>query len=307
MGLICSNCGNQIRENAYFCDNCGNIVNPEISSNNNFQISNQLENNLPNQQTPNNNHLDNEVNQASNNSYQNQFEQAYESEDDYSQYNEKQNNYDYNSEDQYNSCPYYSKEKLTFGIAIKNWWYGSFSGRCSRREWWFTFGAIFPFWFLLFFGLKKIGINTYFLSFPFNLILSFLYKFIPFGKIFPASNEYIKGFILYGINFLLLLITIKPQIALLTRRFHDLNMSGFWQIILWISTILDYFVNLLINLSSSFSIYLGPEFVDFCFNLFFKLLKVYYIIDYITLFFGLILVFAPGKIINNNYGPPSKY
>ena len=246
MDFFCSNCGNQLREGARFCNKCGKPVNTEPD--NAFQ----------NQQIQNYNQFQNGMNQIANPPYPIQYNQP---------------NYGYNYPQNFNQQPNNNyqttiKENLTYGIAVKNLFSCSFSGRCSRWEWWFTFLSF---------------------SLPIGVILNLVILAI-IGRI---NNDYrtISGIV--GLIFLI------PYIALNARRLHDLNMSGWAQLILLIPSVLSYFVPQPPSYSYSYNYHYNPFDSPIFIAYLISCVIIIPFIIYFTFFSG-----TPGS---NKYGPPSKY
>ena len=238
MDLFCSNCGNQLREGAKFCNKCGNRVNTEP------------ENTFQNQQIQDYNQFQNNTNTGFN---------------PYSNINQPNfsNNYPSNEYQQPNYPQKYTKEPLTWGTALGNYWACRFSGRCSRWEWWFTVLTFYiPLVFILVFVLPAMGI------FPFTYIILFL------------------------------LIQFIPNLAFWTRRLHDCNMTGWWQLL--------FFIPLIIGFCFGFASSQTNNYSDAK-----NLLEIGQAIEIggsiITFIFSLIIVFSAGTPGPNQYGPPSKY
>ena len=105
------------------------------------------------------------------------------------------------------------REKVRFTQAFKLFWtnYFNFKGRSRRSEYWFAM-----LWHLIFMIPAIIG--------------------YAFGFIFLISSETFKseGFILLGVGILIFsliyifiysLVTLIPNVAILSRRFHDRSMT----------------------------------------------------------------------------------
>lgn len=249
MGNFCSNCGNQLREGANFCNKCGNQVNVNPVAN------------FPSHQLTNSNQFQNGLNQAGYYPYNN-------NQPNYGNYNSQLSNY------QPNYSQIIIKENLTFGMAIRTWWYGTFEGRCSRWELWKTFFCLLPISILLYIFVVVLD-NTIIKS---------------------------KGIILNIYTLFITLITLKPGLSLTARRLHDLNMSGWWQIIFHISTpLILYSQYVIYKLNSS---YYNR---DYWTNILLITGIIIFIIFIFEFIFGLYFSFTSGTQGPNKYGPPSKY
>jgi uncharacterized membrane protein YhaH (DUF805 family) len=105
-------------------------------------------------------------------------------------------------------APYYG---ATIGIAFRRFWtkYATFSGRASRSEYWW--------WYLI----------SIIVAIVFN-ILSLTtggYGYQMDGSYATPSAGATVVYVIWGIW---ALATIIPGLALLVRRLHDTNRSGFW-------------------------------------------------------------------------------
>jgi len=92
--------------------------------------------------------------------------------------------------------------KVSFGQAISRFYgnYANFSGRASRSEYWFAW---------LYSSL--VGLPLYRLAFP---------------SIDPDTGLPIPNMLWLGIMSLWFLANLVPSLAVLWRRFHDVNKSG---------------------------------------------------------------------------------
>jgi len=125
--------------------------------------------------------------------------------------------------------PYYG---APFGAAVRRFFkkYATFTGRASRSEYW---------WWVL-------------AAFLISLVLQLLIVFTGGARMGRDGMWVIEGG--FGVIFVVILAIwtlaiIIPQIALLVRRLHDTNRSGFWAfiyfvplagpIILFVFTLLD--------------------------------------------------------------------
>lgn len=106
----------------------------------------------------------------------------------------------------------YVPNPITFVGLIFNYFFGGFSGRCSRREWWLTV-FLLMFFQSLFFG-TVIYLGFYFFR----------------EKI---------GFetLSLGVYYVSMLINFIPSTMLTTRRLHDLDTSGWMQLVFYIPLI----------------------------------------------------------------------
>ena len=98
--------------------------------------------------------------------------------------------------------------------------YFDFSGRSSRSEFW---------WFFLF------CILLYMLTFSLSINeLDQFYEYDPEEFLYNSLNSW------FGLAFIL---TLMPSISISVRRFHDINMSGWWYVALQIApSILSQFI-----------------------------------------------------------------
>lgn len=247
MGNFCSNCGNQLREGANFCNRCGNQVNTTSFSN---------------PQIPNYNQIQNGMNQGGYYPYNNYQPPSY------GNYNPQLPNLQ-----PYNYSEPVIKERLTWGIAIRNFWSCRFTGRCSRWEWWFT-------------------VLTFLLPINFCIILPIF--FTPLGISF-----HINPIVLLGLS----LILFFPNISFTARRLHDLNMSGWWQIIFFISLPLVWYSQYLVYRINNSSYYDRVYWADMLSTT--GIIMI--VVGIIQIIFGLYYSFASGTPGPNKYGPPSKY
>ncbi len=166
------------------------------------------------------------------------------------------------------------KETLTFVTAFKNFWYGKFEGRCSRREWWLTF-----------FYMLSIGL-------PAVIIVSYL-DFAVFKT---------KGVLINVYSLIVNLIFLKAGLTFSCRRLHDLNMSGWWQIVFfapWIPLIL---LKIVMNYQSS-----GILSQNNIFYILMSILIISFIVDIFVFLFFMYFIFTSGTPGSNKYGQPSKY
>ena len=236
MGNFCSNCGNQLREGANFCNKCGNQININPIAN------------FPSPQFTNPNQFQNGMNQGG-----------------YNPYNINQPNY----------SQIIVKENLTFGMAIRNWWYGTCEGRCSRWEGWKTFFCLFP-------------------------IFLPLYIFVVI-----LDNAIIKsnGIIINIYTVFISLITLKHGLSLTIRRLHDLNISGWWLLSYFIPFLFIIPMSIVDSQLRSTSYIYRNDWHTVQVILFISML----ITQILVLIFGLYSFFASGTPGPNKYGPPSKY
>lgn len=291
MDLFCSNCGNPLREGVKFCNKCGSKVNIEDTPSNNQEADAYI---TP--QLSDSNKIQNEESKSANNTFQEQTIQPNlnTSNNIKLQPSPTVNN---NQNNEYQTP---KNGTFSFGKIIKNWWNGKFEGRCSRLEWWKTILCIFPFWLITIIGLEFCQIPVYFATFPFDSIIKFLHSHTQFSENLLYFNLPIAvRLIIYIICFI---VTIKPQLSLNARRLHDLNMSGYWQIILWIQIVVYFLTKIYIVLNYTEKNEL------FLFGQLLKLVDIerkYNFINYIIVVFNLYFAFAPGTKGSNRYGQPN--
>ena len=84
--------------------------------------------------------------------------------------------------------------------------YVTFSGRASRSEYWWFFAA----YFLVLAVLGGIGFA------------------LSMGQLDRGMDPTAASLILWGLAGLVMLATLLPMIAVTVRRFHDVNLSGWW-------------------------------------------------------------------------------
>lgn len=86
--------------------------------------------------------------------------------------------------------------------------YITFSGRASRSEYWY---------FILFYFLVSLGVGLLFFVFGGS------------AQFDNTSSGFSGVFAVFGIIYFLFAIgTFLPMIAVVVRRFHDVNLSGWW-------------------------------------------------------------------------------
>ena len=290
MDLFCSNCGNPLREGAKFCNKCGSKVNIEDTPSNNQEADSYT---TP--QMSDSNKIQNEENKSNNNSSQDPLIQP-----NLIASNNIETQPSFTINNQNNDSQIVENNSLSFGQILKNWWYGKFEGRCSRQEYWKTILCLLPFWLIIVIGLGLFSIPARLFTFPFDGFIIYLHKYTSFFK----DISYFK--LPFGVKFtvyiIFLLITIKPQISLNTRRLHDLNMSGYWQILFWLPIVV-YVISCIIL----YSAIEDNSTIGFYTSLknFKSLMALDSICSLISLFFGLYFAFAPGTKGPNKYGQPN--
>lgn len=117
-------------------------------------------------------------------------------------------------------APYVPNEITLFGL-IFNYFFGGFSGRCRVLELWLT-GFLIVFLEILFIGLPCGAAFYYF-------------------RTNPQIMQYLQ-YAISAINILLTLINFLPGIMITTRRLHDLDMSGWMQLVFYIPVIGQLFM-----------------------------------------------------------------
>ena len=118
------------------------------------------------------------------------------------------------------AAPYVPKELTLFGL-IMDYFFGGFSGRCRVLELWLT-GFLILFLEGLFIGVPCGAAFYYFRNNP-----DFL--------------QYIQ-LAAYAVNIVLTIVNFLPGIMMTTRRLHDLDMSGWMQLIFYIPIIGQLFM-----------------------------------------------------------------
>ena len=101
---------------------------------------------------------------------------------------------------------------MKFGSAIKSGFNGyfNFSGRSSRSEFW---------WWWLFYNILAAG-NFPALIFLLDQLPAYMNNFL-----FEDENVIVVLFLIIPVGLLL------PSLAVLVRRLHDLELSGWWMLI----------------------------------------------------------------------------
>ena len=98
-----------------------------------------------------------------------------------------------------------------FVKCIKN--YVLFKGRANRKEFW-NFILYWAIFYIIIIAIERIiGLNFI------NL------RVLPFSKYIPIANFYEDVGLL---TFLYRPLTILPSLAVISRRLHDINRSGWW-------------------------------------------------------------------------------
>ena len=207
MGAFCAFCGKPIVDGANFCVSCGKPVanvgssNPSPSPTPNGNVSNLFTEPAPPMNTQNTySQVPQQIQQVPQPlapQYQNV---------QYVQPNQVMQPQTVNTSSQ---SPYVPNEITFFGL-IFNFFFGGFDGRCRVLEFWLT-GFLIIFLEFLFIGLTGGAVFYIFRNNP-----EFLQGF--------QFTAYIVGPVLSIINFL-------PGIMITTRRLHDLDMSGWYQLI----------------------------------------------------------------------------
>ena len=222
MGAFCAFCGKPIVDGANFCVGCGKPVSNAGSPNSTATPTAQPNGNISNLFTepapPMNNNTYTQVPQQVNNLAQPQIQNV--------QYAQNQMvlpqyaNQVYQAPNANQNATYVPKELTLFGL-IFDYFFGGFSGRCRVLELWLT-GFLILFLEFIFLGLP-LGAAVYY--FHTN----------------PQFMQYIQlaG---YAVNIVLAIVNFLPGIMITTRRLHDLDMSGWMQLIFYIPIIGQLFM-----------------------------------------------------------------
>ena len=209
MGAFCAFCGKPIIEGANFCVGCGKPVNNAGSVSQTPAPSGNISNLFTEPAPPMNNNTYTQVPQQVNNMVQPQYvNQVYQVPNNTNQYANNQ------------ASPYVPKEITLFGM-IFDYFFGGFSGRCRVLELWLT-GFLILFLEGLFIGLPCGAAFYYFRNNP---------DFI----------QYIQ-LAVYAVNIVMTIVNFLPGIMITTRRLHDLDMSGWMQLVFYIPIIGQLFM-----------------------------------------------------------------
>lgn len=273
MDLFCSNCGNPLREGVKFCNKCGSKVNIEDTPSDNQEADAYI---TP--QLSDSNKIQNEESKSANNTFQEQTIQPNlnTSNNIKLQPSPTVNN---NQNNEYQTP---KNGTFSFGKIIKNWWNGKFEGRCSRLEWWFTFLILL-------------------------LLISFSLGIVPvIGQILfrgrTSDNIYYEEIISYTWGIILFLVTLFPNLRLIARRFHDLNMSGWWQIIFFMPFIIGLILIIIYEFFKPSSIIGSFYYIARSKPFLYISLGIS---GFVSFIFSLYFAFAPGTKGPNRYGQPN--
>lgn len=163
--------------------------------------------------------------------------------------------------------------------------FATFSGRARRKEYWGTF-LFFGIILGLVGGLSGGSVASDFAAQP--EISEYLMQN-------PTDTAYLYsllgGNIFYWIYMIVGLVLLVPTLALLSRRYHDINLSStvFW-VINWVSVV-NAIVGILMLISPDLVVGILPIFG--------------YLAALVSLI-NLIIGFIPGKVGPNAYGPDPK-
>ena len=216
MGAFCAFCGKPIVDGANFCVGCGKPVSSAGSTNqtSTVQPSGNISNLFTEPAPPVNNSYA-QVSQIQSAQYaQNQMVQPQYANQVY----QAPNNSNLYTNNQ--AAPYVPKEITLFGMFF-DYFFGGFSGRCRVLELWLT-GFLILFLEILFIGVPGVAVFYFFRNNP-----EFLQYF--------QFTAYIVGPLLTIVNFL-------PGIMITTRRLHDLDLSGWYQLIFYLPVIGQLFM-----------------------------------------------------------------
>ena len=217
MGSFCAYCGKPVIEGANFCVACGKPVvgstasngstsklftEPAPPVNNTYPQTPQQVNNIPTPQIQNVQYPQNQMVQQQ---YSNPVYQT-------------PNNTNIYPNNQ--PAPYVPNEITLVGLVF-NYFFGGFSGRCRVLELWLT-------------GFMILFLEIIFIGIPCGAAFYFF-------RTNPNIMQYLQ-LAVYGINIVLTLINFLPGIMITTRRLHDLDMSGWMQLIFYIPIIGQLFM-----------------------------------------------------------------
>lgn len=215
MGAFCAFCGKPIVDGANFCVGCGKPVS-NVGSPNSIPTSTPAPSgnisNLFTEPAPQVNNYSQVPQQVITTAPQMQNVQYVQPQMAQPQYT----NQNFNNQ----AATYVPKEITLFGL-IFDYFFGGFSGRCRVLELWLT-GFLILFLEFIFLGLP-LGAAVYYF------------------RTNPQFMQYIQlaG---YAVNVVLGIVNFLPGIMITTRRLHDLDMSGWMQLIFYIPIIGQLFM-----------------------------------------------------------------
>lgn len=215
MGAFCAFCGKPIVDGANFCVGCGKPVS-NVGSPNSIPTSTPAPSgnisNLFTEPAPPVNNYSQVPQQVITTAPQMQNVQYVQPQMAQPQYT----NQNFNNQ----AATYVPKEITLFGL-IFDYFFGGFSGRCRVLELWLT-GFLILFLEFIFLGLP-LGAAVYYF------------------RTNPQFMQYIQlaG---YAVNVVLGIVNFLPGIMITTRRLHDLDMSGWMQLIFYIPIIGQLFM-----------------------------------------------------------------
>ena len=205
MGAFCAFCGKPIVEGANFCVGCGKPVANVGSSNStptatpNGNVSNLFTEPAPPMNTQNTySQVPQQIQQVP--QYQN------------IQYVQPAPVMQSQTVNVGSPAPYVPNEITLFGLLF-NYFFGGFGGRCRVLELWLTAFLI--------------------------LFLETLFIGVPCGAAFyyfrtnPQIMQYVQ-LTIYAINIVMTVVNFLPGIMITTRRLHDLDFSGWWQLFFYV-------------------------------------------------------------------------
>jgi uncharacterized membrane protein YhaH (DUF805 family) len=219
MGTFCAFCGKPIVEGANFCVGCGKPVYQDGAPKPNENVSQLFTEPAPpintNAYSQTSQQVSNlSVPQAQNIQYaQNQMFQP--------QYANQVTQMPAGSNQFMNNQARYVPKELTLFGMIFDYFFGGFSGRCRVLELWLT-AFIIMFLELIFIGIPCGAAFYYF-------------------RTNPSVVQYLQ-IAIYAINIVFTIINFLPGIMMSTRRLHDLDMSGWMQLVFYIPIIGQLFM-----------------------------------------------------------------
>ena len=210
MGNFCAFCGKPIIEGANFCVACGKPVAVSPAPNQNTSTlftepAPPINNNAYSQ--PSQQIINNSVPVVQNAQYaQNQMvPQQYTN----PVYQAPNNTNIYPNKP---PTPYVPNEITLVGLVF-NYFFGGFSGRCRLLELWLT-------------AFMLLFLQTLFIGIPCGAAFYYF-------RDNPQIMQYMP-YAAYAINIVLTLINFLPSIMMTTRRLHDLDFSGWWQLFFYV-------------------------------------------------------------------------
>lgn len=123
---------------------------------------------------------------------------------------------------------------MTFLGAYKSFWknYFNFKGRATRKEYWFV-----VLWNCIITLPLSIGLIA--------AVVSLVYWDLRATEVDFSSSGFIWTLILSVLLILYTLATFIPNLSLVIRRFHDVGLSGWWYVGLYILNLCLSFVSVL--------------------------------------------------------------